>query len=175
MEDYVDAKLANITNMMNQTADLSAALATQVNGFGGLMVQLNGPTISLFGGGSRYSLVHRELGVPESVDVSISTNVANSQYQHGTQAGAEMVRLANPNVIFVVDRGSLTDDVVSTVNIFTHPIFNPGVDAVVNQHVFFLDSATWYMASGGITALELQIQQILDGLTQVYNFHNPVA
>ncbi|MCL2847551.1 MAG: ABC transporter substrate-binding protein [Firmicutes bacterium] len=154
LEGEADERLAAIQTQIDNTAALAYEMAVTA-----LIVQLNGSGIAAHGGAGRYSLIHRELGIREAV---ANVNPAN----HGTPIGAGFFYNNDADIIFWIDRGFAVGDGASDVNILNHAIFQD-VTAVSNNHVFGLNSASWYFVSGGLRFMEQEIAFIYNTLRSV--------
>jgi len=160
LESEVDARLTAIQTQIDNTAALSNEMY-EAHGTTALIVQLNGGGIAAHGGAGRYSLIHRELGVREAV---ANVNPAN----HGTPIGAGFFLENDADIIFWIDRGFAVGDGASSVSILSHEIFQ-GVTAVQNEHIFGLNSASWYFVSGGLRFMEQEIAFIYNSLRTVFD------
>src|SRR5690606_20769165 len=68
----------------------------------GLILMVNSSNISALGIGSRYDVVHTAFGVkPADPNIDVST--------HGQNVNFEYIREVNPDIIFVLDRGVITE------------------------------------------------------------------
>jgi len=159
--DEVVALLARIRQINELATDLEA---------NALIVQFNGMTaMSLFGASSRYSFVHRELGIEQAASPTGASQVlANATYQHGTPAGAELLREINPDIIFVVDRYALNAhrDAPTPINLLNHTLFE-GMYAIQNNHVHQLNPVNWYLVLCGFRSLMYQFDEIYAALRQL--------
>jgi len=155
-------QIVALISRMREVNDLATSL--QANA---LIVQFTGMTaMALFGAASRYSFVHRELGITQAAPPhGASQAIANATYQHGTPAGAELLRYVNPDIIFVVDRYALNEhrDAPTPINILNHDLFR-GMYAIENGHVHQLDPVNWYLVLCGFRSLMYQFDEIYTAL-----------
>lgn len=133
--------------------------------YGVLFVQLNGKDISVATGpNGRFGLIYKEFGftVPENFtfDPSLENN-------HGTVLfdGPENILEINPDVIVIMDRNIIA--VGEPSEDFTKDPSVAEVNAIKNGHVYQLDPTSWYTVSGGITATEQMIADIMVFINKV--------
>ena len=122
-----------------------------------LIVMTNGPKVSAYGAGGRFAWLHTALDLPEAVkDVDAST--------HGEAISFEFIRDANPDILIVLDRqaaiGGDGEPAAATLdNALVHE-----TNAWKAGRVIYLDSAPFYIASGGIQSMS----KTLDNFTAAF-------
>ncbi|MCL2176756.1 MAG: ABC transporter substrate-binding protein [Firmicutes bacterium] len=158
---------AGLVNNLQSRIAATNALAASLNA-NALIVQLNVQTVALFGASGRYSFIHREFGVGEALlqDTAASHTVANNANPHGTDVGPGFFAGVDADIIFVVDRGSMTDGVPSPVILETHTLFR-NLSAVQNNLVIPLSCPSWYMVIGGLNATIYQVEVVYNALRQL--------
>ncbi|WP_368650104.1 siderophore ABC transporter substrate-binding protein [Bacillus inaquosorum] len=150
-EDEVKDELATIDNSI---ADLKKK-AEKLNK-NGLVIMANDGKISAFGSKSRYGLIHDVFGVtPADKSIKAST--------HGQSVSYEYISKTNPDYLFVIDRGTAIGETSSTKQVVEND-YVKNVNAVKNDHVVYLDSATWYLSGGGLESMTQMIKEVKDGL-----------
>ncbi|TDO09524.1 iron complex transport system substrate-binding protein [Bacillus subtilis] len=150
-EDEVKNELATIDNSV---ADLKKK-AEKLNK-NGLVIMANDGKISAFGSKSRYGLIHDVFGVtPADKNIKAST--------HGQSVSYEYISKTNPDYLFVIDRGTAIGETSSTKQVVEND-YVKNVNAVKNDHVVYLDSATWYLSGGGLESMTQMIKEVKDGL-----------
>ncbi|MFB0637328.1 siderophore ABC transporter substrate-binding protein [Bacillus rugosus] len=150
-EDKVKDELATIDNSI---ADLKKK-AEKLNK-NGLVIMANDGKISAFGSKSRYGLIHDVFGVtPADKNIKAST--------HGQSVSYEYISKTNPDYLFVIDRGTAIGETSSTKQVVEND-YVKNVNAVKNDHVVYLDSATWYLSGGGLESMTQMIKEVKDGL-----------
>ena len=168
-----DRAFDSVVEFVSRQREINA-LATSLEATA-LIVQFTGVrNMALFGAASRYSFVHRELGVGQATGVGGEGAIANVTYQHGTPAGAEMLRGVDPDIIFVVDRYALnahrqTADgamIPTPINVLDHELF-AGMYAIENNHIHYLDPGNWYLVLCGFRSLMYQFDEIYYALRQL--------
>ncbi|MBB3900324.1 siderophore ABC transporter substrate-binding protein [Roseococcus suduntuyensis] len=164
--DYLDRVIANTTLLGDVFAreERAAALAGRLRqsvaalrgvtaGRGrGLIVLTTGTRMSAYGPGSRFGMIHTDLGVPAAVpDLSVSL--------HGQSIGSEFIQQANPDWLFVVDR----DAAIGRGGAARRALDNPLVRQTAawrEDRVLFLDPLNWYLAPGGIQSTQLMVGEV---------------
>ncbi|MCI3985775.1 siderophore ABC transporter substrate-binding protein [Bacillus vallismortis] len=122
----------------------------------GLVIMANDGKISAFGSKSRYGLIHDVFGVtPADKNIKAST--------HGQSVSYEYISKTNPDYLFVIDRGTAIGETSSTKQVVEND-YVKNVNAVKNDHVVYLDSATWYLSGGGLESMTKMIKEVKDGL-----------
>jgi len=170
--DVQDRAFDEVVEFVTRQREINA-LATSLEATA-LIVQFNGVrNMALFGAASRYSFVHRELGIGQATGPYGDANpaIANVAYQHGTPAGAELLRDVNPDIIFVVDRYALnshrryTDGTMmdTPIDILSHELF-AGMDAVYYGNIHYLDPVNWYLILCGFRSLKYQFEEVYTAL-----------
>ena len=108
---------------------------------------------NLLGNKARCALIGNEFGFQ---------NVAqNANANHGNEASFELLLKLNPDYIFVLDRDSA----------IARPGAKVAADVMNNElvactkakaegHIVYLSAASWYLADGGYTSMNLQFQDI---------------
>ena len=112
---------------------------------------------NVLGNDGRCSLIGVEAGFENiGVDAQIDTST------HGNEASFEFVVEKNPDYIFVMDRDAAigTDGAQLAKDIMENELVM-GTDAYKNGNVVYLEHpAVWYTAEGGISALDLMLQDL---------------
>ncbi len=112
---------------------------------------------NVLGNDGRCSIIGREIGF---TNVGVDANLDTST--HGNEASFEFLVEKNPDYIFVMDRDAAigTDGAKLAQEIMENELVK-GTDAYQNGHVVYLaHPAVWYTAEGGITALDLMLQDL---------------
>ena len=114
-------------------------------------------SFNVLGNDGRCSLIGVEAGFENiGVDADIDTST------HGNEASFEFIVDKNPDYIFVMDRDAAigTDGAQLAQDIMENELVM-GTDAYKNGHLIYLaHPAVWYTAEGGITALDLMLQDL---------------
>ena len=112
---------------------------------------------NVLGNDGRCSMIGREIGFENiGVDANIDTST------HGNEASFEFIVEKAPDYIFVMDRDAAigTDGAKLAQEIMENELVM-GTDAYKNGNMVYLaHPAVWYTAEGGITALDLMLQDL---------------
>ncbi|MCY8496424.1 siderophore ABC transporter substrate-binding protein [Bacillus atrophaeus] len=150
-EDEVKNQLAKIDDSISDVKKTAEKVNKK-----GLVIMANDGKISAFGPKSRYGLIHDVFGVtPADQNIEAST--------HGQSVSYEYISKTNPDYLFVVDRGTAIGETSSTKQVVENDYVKK-VNAVKNDHVVYLDSATWYLSGGGLESMAQMIKEVKDGL-----------
>lgn len=146
-EDEVAAKLGEIEEQI---------AATNVKGKeagSGLIVLTSAGEVTAYGPGSRFGLIHDELGVPAAAEVK-------HDGAHGEAISFEFIKEANPDYLFVVDR----DAAMGTAGDAAAAVLNnelvASTNAAKNDQIVYLDASGWYMVGYGLNNLPAMITSI---------------
>ncbi len=133
--------------------DAVATTRTRAAGQGkALVVLTTGTRMSAYGPGSRFGLIHDELGVAPAVpDLAVSS--------HGQAVGAEFILQANPDRLFVVDRDAAIGRAGGARRLLDNPLVRQ-TGAWRQGRVHYLDPVTWYVAPGGLQGTTLMVREI---------------
>ena len=150
LEDKVDELMAGFDARIQTLADFAADKTAVVG-----MCTSGG--FNVLGNDGRCSIIGREIGFENiGVDADIDTST------HGNEASFEFVVEKNPDYIFVMDRDAAiqTDGAQLAQEIMENELVM-GTDAYKNGNIVYLaHPAVWYTAEGGITALDLMLQDL---------------
>lgn len=105
------------------------------------------------GNGSRCSLIGNEIGF---------TNLANDiDSTHGNESSMELLVKLNPEYIFVLDRDSAinTEGAKLAEEVMNNELTAKTL-AAQNGNIVYLTPTVWYLAEGGITALDVMLQDL---------------
>ena len=108
---------------------------------------------NLLGNKARCALIGNEFGFQ---------NVAqNANANHGNEASFELLLKLNPDYIFVLDRDSAIARPGAKVaaDVMNNELV-ARTKAKAEDHIVYLSAASWYLADGGYTSMNLQFQDI---------------
>ena len=109
------------------------------------------------GNGSRCSLIGNEIGFTNLADDVDTT--------HGNESSFELLADKNPDYIFVLDRDSAIN--AEGAKLAQEVMNNELVQqtaAYQNDHIVYLTPTVWYLAEGGISALDTMLKDLEAGL-----------
>ncbi len=147
LPEKADEALKNIDVAVARTRAKAAA-----SGRKALVLLVNDGKVSAYGSGSRFGLVHDNLGVPQA-DEHIKVGI------HGQQVNYEYIAARNPDIIFVVDRSVAIGRSERNPRLLDNALVNR-TKAAKNGAVILLDPQVWYLSGGGITSLNKMISEI---------------
>ncbi|SDC44831.1 iron complex transport system substrate-binding protein [Pelagirhabdus alkalitolerans] len=153
-------QLAEIFDVEDEASDRVSDLLDQVDALqnqvpedqNGLIVMTSDGSLSAYGPGSRFGIIHDDFGVePVALDIEEAT--------HGQNISFEYVSEMDPDYLFVMDRNAVVggeDDAVTTLD---NELINQ-TTAVQNDQVIHLTPDYWYLSSGGIESVQQMINEI---------------
>lgn len=170
-ETYLDDFIANVTNIgaiygkedeaaqrladIQKTIDEGKAKAAESDAKA-LIVLTNDGSMSAYGRGSRFGIIHDVLGI-KTVDESIDVST------HGQEASYEYIAEVNPDILFVVDRTAVVGGTQMAGSTLDNELVQ-STNAAKNEKIIYLDAETWYLAGGGLTAVETMINEAVAAL-----------
>lgn len=118
----------------------------------GLIVLTVGTRMSAYGAGSRFGMIHTDLGVPQAAaDLSVSL--------HGQSVNSEFILQTNPDWLFVIDRDAAIGRGGNARRSLDNPLVRQ-TNAWKNEQVVFLDPVNWYIAIGGVQTTQLMVDEV---------------
>ena len=150
LEDKVDELMANFDARITALSEFAAGKTAIV----GLVTS---GSYNVLGNDGRCSMIGREIGFENiGVDANIDTST------HGNEASFEFIVEKAPDYIFVLDRDAAigTDGAKLAQEIMENELVM-GTDAYKNGNIVYLaHPAVWYTAEGGISALDIMLQDL---------------
>ena len=157
LEDQVDDKMASF-------GDRIAALRSFAEGKNAIVGLVTSGGLNVLGNDGRCSVIGREIGFENiGVDANIDTST------HGNEASFEFIVEKNPQYLFIMDRdAAIQSEGAKLAQEIVENELVMGTDVYKNGNIIYLaHPAVWYTAEGGITALDLMLQdletELLDG------------
>ncbi|SEN70429.1 iron complex transport system substrate-binding protein [Loktanella fryxellensis] len=149
--DKQDAAAAALADLDAQVADLQVAAADAGRV---LVILTTGGRISAHGPGSRFGVVHDDFGfAPAATGMDTGT--------HGQSISFEFIRETNPDWLFVVDRdAAIGREGTAAAQLLDNDLVRT-TTAWQQDQVVYLDAADWYLAGGGLSALQDSVTQLL--------------
>ena len=114
-------------------------------------------SFNVLGNDGRCSIIGKEIGFE-----NIGVDAQNDTSTHGNEASFELIVEKAPQYLFVMDRDAAigTDGAKLAQEIMENELVM-GTDAYKNGNIVYLaHPAVWYTAEGGITALNLMLQDL---------------
>lgn len=135
----VDAKIAEIEAVI---ADTQAKVNPEEKA---LIVLTNDGSVSAYGSGSRFGIIHDVFGVAQADSgIAVST--------HGQEVNYEYISEMNPDILFVVDRTTIVGGENTAQKTLDNDLVN-ATSAVANGRVYYLDPNVWYLSGGGLQSV----------------------
>lgn len=150
-QDEVEAVLETVNARIEEVNSTVTEL-----GLNALITMINEDSVRVFGSESRFGIIHNTLGF---VAVDETIEVVN----HGQQASVEYILETNPDVLFVVDRQLATGTEGTAVTILDNELVDQ-TNAAQNDNIIFLDSAVWYLVTGGVRSTLQMIDEVESAL-----------
>lgn len=121
-----------------------------------LVVLYNKGKFSAYGKGSRFGFVHDVLGVkPAAEDLEVAT--------HGQSVSNEFIEQANPDYLFIVDRGAMINKMETNTKEIENALIQR-TNAYKNGKIIYLNPQVWYISGGGLTSTEIMLNDITQAL-----------
>jgi len=167
VEDEAPALIDSLTSKI----DVLRTKLVEVEDPTTLFLILTGKTINMYSDNpsSRYDFVFSNFGFKSIAnneeineeDIKVNGGEASS---HGNSVSFEFISAKNPNYLLVIDRGSTigqSDELASDT--LDNSLIN-STKASINDNIIYLDGAAWYLATGGITATEIMIEDLMQAI-----------
>lgn len=150
LEDKVDELMADFDARI-------AALSEFAAGKTAIVGMCTSGSFNVLGNDGRCSIIGMEVGFENiGVDADVDTST------HGNEASFEFIVEKAPDYIFVLDRdAAISADGARLAREIMENELVMGTDAYKNGNIVYLaHPAVWYTAEGGITALDLMLQDL---------------
>ncbi|TKW65565.1 MAG: siderophore ABC transporter substrate-binding protein [Paracoccus denitrificans] len=125
-----------------------------------LIVMTNGTKMAAYGPGSRFGWLHEQTGMAPAIDD------LKSEENHGNVLTHEAIAEANPDWLFVLDRGAAVgEEGASAEQTLKTPLVE-GTTAWKNGNVVYLPAAELYIGGGGWGSLVSVVDALTAALTK---------
>lgn len=152
--DIAESKVDEIASGYQTRIDAIKAVSADKNAL--VLMYTSESSISAIGANGRCSLISNELGF-----TNISTSSASND-THGDSVTWETLLNADPDYVFVLNRGMTTGDTGNeqVIEVMNNKITN-SMKAHQSGHLVILEhSDAWYTAEGGLNALNYMIKDM---------------
>ena len=152
---------AQVDELMADFDSRIQALAENAAGHTAIVGLVTSGSFNVLGNDGRCSMIGREIGY-ENIGVDAEIDTAT----HGNEASFEFIVEKDPDYIFVLDRDAAiqTEGAQLAQEIMENELVM-GTRAYQDGHIVYLaHPAVWYTAEGGITALDLMLQDLESAL-----------
>lgn len=126
-----------------------------------LIILTNGGKLSVYGPGSRFGLIYDFLGYKEA-DENIYEE-GEEIPTHGKEISYEYISQINPDILFVVDRDSVVGGEGNAATTLDNDLIK-NTNAYKNDKIVMLNAEYWYIAPGGLTALNNMVDEAISFL-----------
>ncbi|NLZ82003.1 MAG: siderophore ABC transporter substrate-binding protein [Clostridiales bacterium] len=147
VENKVQEELAAIEAQVEEVKTIAANLEDKA-----LILLTNDGSVSVYGKGSRFGIIHDVLGV-KTADENIESST------HGQEANYEYISQMNPDIIFVVDRTLVVGGTNEANTTLDNELVN-STNAAINNKIISLNPDYWYLSAGGIKSVSEMILNI---------------
>ena len=117
-----------------------------------LVLMVNNASISTFGLNSRFGYIFDTFGVTPTDTTIVPSN-------HGQTVSFEYISEQNPQILFVIDRGTIVEGNSSAETLLDNALVNQ-TDAKKHNNVYYLNAEAWYLTVGGLNAMNTMIADI---------------
>ncbi|WP_273723979.1 siderophore ABC transporter substrate-binding protein [Bartonella sp. AU18XJBT] len=125
----------------------------------GLVLMTSGGKISALGPKSRFDIFHSAFGIAPATDKL-------TVQKHGQLISPEFILETNPDWLLVIDRdAAIGREGQSAAQLLNNELVHRTTASKQNQ-IIYLDSWSWYRASGGLTGLFETAKQINEAFTK---------
>lgn len=134
-----------------------AELSKKAEGKTAVIGMVTSSNFNTLGDGSRCSLIGNEIGF---------TNLANNvDSTHGNESSFELLVSLNPDYVFVLDRDSAinTEGAQLAKQVMDNELVQK-TSAYQNEQIVYLTPTVWYLAEGGITAMDVMLDDLENGM-----------
>lgn len=150
LEDKVDGLMADFGGRIDRLSEFA-------DGKNAIVGLCTSGSFNVLGNDGRCSLIGKEIGFENiGIEADVDTSV------HGNEASFEYIVEKNPQYIFVLDRDAAigTDGAQPAKDIMENELVK-GTDVYKNGNIVYLSHpGAWYIAEGGVTALDLMLQDL---------------
>lgn len=119
----------------------------------GLFLIYNNGKFSAFGKGSRFGFIHDVLQIKPLMDL-------DDESVHGQRVSNELVAERNPDYLFIVDRNAAVVGKKANKQDVENRLIQE-TNAFKNKKIFYLDPEVWFISGGGLTSVNLMLDDIL--------------
>lgn len=148
MEDTIETLMSDFDSRIQTLAEF----AEGKNAIVGLCTS---GSFNVLGNDGRCSIIGKEIGFTNLGDGDVTST-------HGNETSFELIVELNPDYMFVLDRDAAigTEGAQLAQEIVENELIQ-GTDAYKNGNIVYLEHpAVWYTAEGGVTALDVMLQDL---------------
>lgn len=158
-----EKNLMNVAKLFGKESDAKATVESFEARIGAIREKSNGATalvglvtaahVNVLGDSARGSLIGKEFGF-KNLAVDAGAN-------HGNEASFELLLKRNPDYFFVLDRDSaISRPGAKLAKVILENDLVTRMSAYQKDRIVYLTPAAWYLAEGGITAMDLMFSDV---------------
>lgn len=123
-----------------------------------MMVQVSGGTVSAYGPGSRFGILHEAFGF---ADTGAPVDTENS---HGQEISQEFFTQYNPDVIYVLDRSkTIGEQAQGALEVLNNGLVDT-TTAAQNDKIVEVEGFSWYIADNAPSSIAKMVEDVRKGL-----------
>lgn len=153
VEDEAQAQMEEVT------ADVEA-VHEQVTAAGdtAMFVQVSGGTVSAYGPGSRFGVIHEDFGFADT------GAPVDSENEHGQEISQEFFTQYDPDVIYVLDRSqAIGEEAQAALEVLDNGLVNT-TQAATDGRIVQVDGFSWYIANAAPASLAQMVKDVEQAL-----------
>lgn len=152
-EAEAQALMDEATSAVEEIHDEVTAAGTKA-----MMVQVSGGTVSAYGPGSRFGILHEAFGF---ADTGAPVDTENS---HGQEISQEFFTQYNPDVIYVLDRSkTIGEQAQGALEALNNGLVDT-TNAAKNDKIVEVEGFSWYIADNAPSSITTMIEDVRKGL-----------
>lgn len=127
-----------------------------------LVILANNKSVSVYGPGSRYGIIYKELGIKP-----VNEKVEEDAKAHGESISYEFIAEQDADYIFVIDRASaIGTEGAETAKTTIENSLVKDTKAYKEDNIVYLDQVVWYLVAGGFESTEQMINEVKAGIAK---------
>ncbi|WP_162802773.1 siderophore ABC transporter substrate-binding protein [Ornithinimicrobium avium] len=123
-----------------------------------MFVQVSGGTVSAYGPGSRFGVVHEDFGFADT------GAPVDSENEHGQEISQEFFTQYDPDVIYVLDRSqAIGEEAQSALEVLDNGLVDT-TRAAADGRIVQVDGFSWYIANAAPASLAQMVEDVQKAL-----------
>lgn len=151
VEALAESRLSSLNRKVEKVRALAAGAGNA------LIVMTNGGKLSAYGPGSRFGLIHDELGLEP-----VMKNLKAAS--HGDPISFEFILQQDPDWLFVLDRDSAVGAGSTSARATLDNELIHQTRAFQNDRIVYLNTVNWYLVGNGLTSVTAMVDEVLAAL-----------
>lgn len=150
----LEAEAADIISGFESRVDV---LRAELEGKTAISGMVTSSSLNTMANTSQAGIIFNELGMENMT--------ADVESTHGNASSFELILDKNPDYLFVLDRdAAINVEGAQTAKEIVENEIVMKADAYLNDNLIYLTPDVWYLATGGITATDIMLKDIEDGV-----------